>query len=84
MTTWQVRCAGHMKPGGVGTGRDCFVEGFYVRHNLSVLQLVRAAELLTDDPGEEGTKMCVLEVLAADRARLHAPRTLGDIEPMPD
>jgi hypothetical protein len=55
-----------MKPDGVGTGNPCWVDGFYVRHQLNILQLVRAAELLTDDPGEEGTKMCVLDMLARD------------------
>lgn len=69
MTTWRVNCAGHIDPHGAGKDRACWREGYTEPHTLNVLELVRAAELLTHDIFSEGDCLCVLEVLAGDKTR---------------
>jgi hypothetical protein len=60
MNTIMINCAGHIDPVAL-----CYRDGYTVRHMVSLLQLKRMAELLSEGDWEDGPR-CVLEVLSTD------------------
>jgi hypothetical protein len=68
MNTIMINCAGHVDPTTVGSnGGHFYRHGYTEPHMVSLDQLKRAAELLSEGDWEDGPR-CVLDILEHDQA----------------